>query len=190
MSIAAGMRGTNRVQRLGVIAAIAVGAMAFTGCSAINPQSTTMVVSVSDGVRTDLGKLELRNILIVSNGKGEPGRIIGAVYNTSDADITLTFSGDQGAQTQITVKPGVPYLLDGTSDSAILGSVTQMPGAVEKLTLTQTGPGEQSRTFDVPILNGTLHEYSTLVPTAPATPTESATPLAKESATASATPTP
>jgi len=177
--IAAGIRKTNRVQRLSLIAAIGVGALSITGCSAINPQSTTMTISPSDGVMLNMGSLELRNMLIVSGAEGDAGRVLGAVYNKSDADINLTISGSGGAQAQITVKPGTPVLLVDDQNKTELSHVSQPPGAMESLTLTQTGPGEQTATFSVPVLNGTLKEYSTLVPT----PAPTATPLQAPSAT-------
>jgi len=184
--IAAGIRGSNRVQRLSLIAAIGVGALSITGCSAINPQSTTMTISPSDGVMTNLGSLELRNMLIVSDGNGDPGRLLGAVYNTSDSNITLTISGSGGAQAHMVVQPGNPILLVDDKNKTDLSTVSQPAGAMETLTLTQTGPGEQTASFNVPVLNGIFKEYSTLVPT-PA-PSENVVQL--PAPTASATPTP
>lgn len=186
MRIPAGIRGSNRVQRLSLIAAIGVGALSITGCSAINPQSTTQTISPSDGVMLNMGSLEMRDMLIVSAGQGDPGRLLGAVYNTSDSDISLTISGSGGAQAQLTVKPGSPILLVDAKNKTELSTVSQPAGAMETLTLTQTGPGEQTTTFSVPVLNGIFKEYATLVPT-PA-PTENLVKLpAPETA---ATPTP
>ncbi|WP_427016384.1 hypothetical protein ACQCSX_16730 [Pseudarthrobacter sp. P1] len=185
MKLAAGIRGTTRVQRISLIAAIGLGALSATGCSYINPQSTTMHISPSDGVRTDLGKLELRNILVASNGKDEPGRVLGAVFNTSTSPITLTISGAAGSQTQLVVAPGVPSYLTGESDAAILDTVSATPGTMESLKLTQTGPGEQTLEFSVPVVDGTLEDYKHLVPTS--TPTGTAVPTETASPSATAT---
>ena len=184
MRIAAGIRGTKRAQRLSLIAAIGIGAMAFTGCSAINQQSTAMEVTVSDGVHLDMGKLELRNVLIISEAAGKPGRVAGSFYNSADAAITLTISGAAGSQTEITVKPGVPLILNGASDQAILSTVEQPPGSVETVELRQSGAGSETASLKVPVLDGTLAEYKNLVPTA--APTTEAT--AEATATATATP--
>lgn len=170
MRIAAGIRGTQRARRLSLIAAIGIGAMAFTGCSAINPQSTTLIYSASDGVRFDLGRMELRNVLIISEGAGQPGRVTGAFYNQSSSDITLTFSGAEGSQTEITVKPGIPVILNSDNDAALLSTVEQPPGAVETLELRISGAESETASLQVPILDGTLEEYKDLVPTtAPST---------------------
>lgn len=176
MRIVAGIRGTKRAQRLSLIAAIGIGAMAFTGCSAINQQSTAMEVTVSDGVQLNMGQLKLRNVLIISEAAGAPGRVIGAFYNQADSDITLTFSGAQGAQTEITVKPGVPLILDDQADKAILSTVAERPGSVEPLELRQSGAGTETATLQVPVLDGTLSEYKSLVPTVEPTVEPSAEP--------------
>ncbi|MFC8304832.1 hypothetical protein ACFUCV_14240 [Specibacter sp. NPDC057265] len=150
---------------MSLIAAIGIGAMAFTGCSAINPQSTTMIYSASDGVRLDLGQMQLRNVLVVSEGAGEAGRVSGSFYNQSDSDITLTFSGAAGSQTEITVKPGIPVILNSDNDAAVLSTVEQPPGSVESIDLRTSGAESQTATLQVPILDGTLKEYQNLVPT-------------------------
>ena len=82
------MRNTamNPVQRgkLAIAAAaIGVGLLSVTGCGFVNAQQTTHQYSASDGIKADLGSLQLRNILIVASGEKEPGRVIGAVFNTS-----------------------------------------------------------------------------------------------------------
>jgi hypothetical protein len=189
---AAGIPGAKRVQRLSLIAAIGIGAMAFTGCSAINQQSTTLVYSASDGVRMDMGSLELRNVLIVSGGANEPGRVLGTFYNNATSDISLTIGGAKGSQTEVTVKPGIPLVLNGDSDKAILSTISAPPGAMEVITLRQSGGGTESGELNVPILDGTLAAYKNLVPTAapsaPATTEPSATATMEPSATATATP--
>lgn len=184
MRIAAGIRGTKRAQRLSLIAAIGIGAMAFTGCSAINQQSTTMVYSASDGVRLDMGQLELRNVLIISEAAGGPGRVAGSFYNQSDSDITLTINGAQGSQTEITVKPGVPLILNSKSDKSILSTMDQAPGSTESLELRQSGAGSETATLKVPVLDGTLAEYKNLVPSEE--PSASASAEASAEATAEA----
>lgn len=186
MRIAAGIRGTKRAQRLSLIAAIGIGAMAFTGCSAINQQSTTMVYSASDGVRLDMGQLELRNVLIISEAAGGPGRVVGTFYNQADSDITLTISGAQGSQTEITVEPGIPLVLNSKSDKSILSTMDQAPGSIESLELRQSGAGSETATLKVPVLDGTLVEYKDLVPSAEPSATASAEASAEASAAASA----
>ena len=185
MRIAAGIRSTKRAHRLSLIAAIGIGAMAFTGCSAINEQSTTRVYSASDGVRLDLGQLELRNVLIVSEAADAPGRVAGTFYNQSDSDITLTISGAAGSQTEIVVKPGTPTVLGTTGDEHILNTVASAPGALEAVELRLSGASSETASLNVPVMDGTLQEYKNLIPTI--APSPEPTVAATDAATAEPT---
>ncbi|RAN76013.1 hypothetical protein B5P43_23675, partial [Bacillus sp. SRB_336] len=168
MRNAAGLPGAKRAKRLGLIAAIGIGALAFTGCSAINEQSTTKIKTVSDGVDTDLGSLALRNVLIVSHGNDAPGAVLGTFYNNSKSNISLTISGGQGSQTEVTVKPGVPLVLNGDTDTdkAILSTVKAAAGGMEVIQLRESGASTESTSLNVPVLDGTLAEYKPVLPTA------------------------
>ncbi len=191
MRIAASKRIVNRAQRISLIALIGAGALAVSGCSYINPQSTGQIYSASDGVRSDMGSLELRNILIVSSGENKPGRIIGAVFNTSDSDIQLTISGPTGSQTEIAVKAHGDYYLNEKSDASILSTVSAAPGALELLRLEQTGgTGPQSAELNVPVLDGTLKEYQQYIPTPSPEPTPSGSAGSSPSASSTATSSP
>ena len=74
-------------------AAVAIGLLSVTGCGYINAQQTTEQYSASDGTREDLGPLQIRNFMIVSTGEDKPGRVIGAIYNSSSSDVKLTING-------------------------------------------------------------------------------------------------
>lgn len=188
------MRSTamNRAQR-GKLAltAAALGASLLTaGCGYITPQQTSHQYSASDGIRTDLGPLQLRNILIVSNGEDEPGRLIGAVYNSSSKDVTLTVNGAKGSQTQVPVKANSYTLLNDKSDAAILSTTGGKPGSMVDVKISENGTNV-SNTVKVPVLDATLKEYKDYVPTpsasAMATPSSSASASAGATSSASAT---
>ncbi|MEW1807327.1 hypothetical protein [Pseudarthrobacter enclensis] len=182
----------NRAQR-GKLAltAAALGASLLTaGCGYITPQQTSHQYSASDGIRTDLGPLQLRNILIVSNGEDEPGRLIGAVYNSSSKDVTLTVNGAKGSQTQVPVKANSYTLLNDKSDAAILSTTGGKPGSMVDVKISENGTNV-SNTVKVPVLDATLKEYKDYVPTpsasATATPSSSASASAGATSSASAT---
>ena len=85
------MRSTamNRAQRgkLALTAAALGIGLLTSGCGYINPQQTSDQYQASDGIVADLGPLKLSNMLIVSTGEDQPGRVIGAVYNSSSQDV-------------------------------------------------------------------------------------------------------
>ncbi|MDR6438141.1 hypothetical protein J2790_003290 [Paenarthrobacter nicotinovorans] len=180
------MRNTamNPVQRgkLAIAAAaIGVGLLSVTGCGFVNAQQTTHQYSASDGVKADLGKLQLRNMLIVASGENEPGRVIGAVFNQSSSDATLTISGANGAQTEIPVKANSETYLNDSADAAILSTAGVIPGGLTPITIRS---GSDSATINVPVVDGTLPEYAKYLP---ATASSSATPTSTESGTPTST---
>jgi len=173
----------NRAQR-GKLAltAAALGASLLTaGCGYITPQQTSHQYSASDGIRADLGPLQLRNILIVSTGEDKPGRLIGAVYNSSSKDVKLTVNGAKGSQTEVPVKANSYTLLNEKSDEAILSTTGGQPGSLVDVKISENGTNV-SNTVKVPVLDATLEEYKDYVPTPSASATSSS------SASSSATP--
>ncbi|MGN7151093.1 hypothetical protein ACTHQ6_19045 [Arthrobacter sp. SAFR-179] len=176
----------NRAQR-GKLAltAAALGASLLTaGCGYITPQQTSHQYSASDGIRADLGPLQLRNILIVSTGEDKPGRLIGAVYNSSSKDVKLTVNGAKGSQTEVPVKANSYTLLNEDSDEAILSTTGGKPGSLVDVKISENGTNV-SNTVKVPVLDATLAEYKDYVPTpSPSATSSSASPSADSSASA------
>ncbi|WP_307282016.1 hypothetical protein [Arthrobacter sp. W4I7] len=179
----------NRAQRAKLAltgAALSVGLLT-AGCGYITPQQTNRQYSASDGIRADLGPLQLRNILIVSSGKDEPGRVIGAVYNSSSKDVTLKLNGAEGSQTEVPVKANSYTLLNESSDEAILSTSGGAPGSLVDVKVTEDGTNV-SNTVKVPVVDATLPEYKEYLPagSSPSAST-SASPssTASESATSS-----
>jgi hypothetical protein len=185
----------NRVQRgklAMAAAAISIGLLSVTGCGYINPQQTNQQYSPSDGVRADLGSLQLRNMLIISTDANKPGRVIGAVFNTSSSDATLTISGAGGSQATIPVKANSETYLNDTTAAVTLSTTGGAPGSVVPVTIKT---GSDSSTVQFPVLDASLKEYAKYVPTASASPSPSASGSAtpssgSASSSSSATPTP
>lgn len=168
----------NRARRAKL--ALTAGALGIglltAGCGYITPQQTNQQYSASDGIVADLGPLQLRNILIVSSGKDQPGRVIGAVYNSSSQDVTLKLNGAEGSQTEVPVKANSYTLLNETSDEAILSTTGDIPGSLVDVKISESGTNV-SNTVKVPVLDATLPEYKEYLPAGSTpSPTTSATP--------------
>jgi len=179
----------NRAQR-GKLAltAAAIGVSLLTaGCGYITPQQTSHQYSASDGIRADLGPLQLRNMLIVSSGEDEPGRLIGAVYNSSSKDVKLTVNGAKGSQTEVPVKANSYTLLNENTDQAILSTTGGKAGSLVDLKISENGTNV-SNTVKVPVLDATLKEYKDYVPSASPSATPSSSAGSSASATSGATP--
>jgi len=170
-------------------AALGIGLLSLTGCGYINAQQTTEQYAASDGTRTDLGALQLRNFIIVSDGEDKPGRVIGAVYNTSSNDVVLTIKGAEGSQTQVPVKKNSYTMLNDSTDAAILTPAGAKPGAVLEVTISENGTNKEAK-FTVPVMDGTIVDYKSYLPTPAPTGSGTATSTEAATPTETATPTP
>lgn len=183
-----GFTAMNRGQRgklAMATAALAIGLLSVAGCGYINPQQTTEQYVASDGTQADVGPLQLRNMIIISGGQDQPGRVIGAVYNSSSEDVTLTINGAAGSQTRIPVKQNSYTLLNDSADEAILSTTGGAPGSLVEVSITEDGTNQNAK-FKVPVLDGTISDYKEYLP-AGSEPTGSATPASTPSPTSSAT---
>lgn len=151
----------SRSRRAALAPAVAL-ALLLTGCSATNPITTQADYAASDGIRAELGDLRLGNLLVLTSAEGEPGTLIGSVSN----------DGDQDAAVDITVGESTTGLDVGARSSVVLGtedgeqveidSVPAPPGALVDVTVTSDVGG--TMTVRVPVLDGTLPEYTDLIP--------------------------
>ncbi|WP_427135693.1 hypothetical protein [Pseudarthrobacter sp. S9] len=165
-------------------AALGIGLLSVTGCGYINPQQTSEQYSASDGTRTDLGPLQLRNFMIISDGENKPGRVIGAVYNSSSKDVLLTIRGAGGSQTQVAVKKNSYTLLNDSTAEAVLSTTGGKPGTVVEVNISEDGTSQTAK-FKVPVMDATIVDYKKYLPTPEPTPSSTAT-----SGTATPSPTP
>lgn len=182
-----GFTAMNRGQRgklAMATAVLGVGLLSVTGCGYINPQATSAQYSASDGTQANIGPLQLRNMMIISAGEDKPGRVIGAVYNSSSEDVKLTIAGSGGSQTQIPVKQNSYALLNDSTDAAILSSTGGAPGSLVEVSISEDGTNQNAK-FKVPVLDGTIPDYKQFLP-AGSEPTGSATPTSTPSPTSSA----
>ena len=154
-------------------AALSIGLLALTGCGYVNAQQTSHQYAASDGTRADVGPVQLRNMLIVSAGEQQPGRVIGAVYNSSSNDVKVTLKGAEGAQTEVPVKKNSYTLLNQSTDAAILSTSGGKPGSLVDVQVTESGTNV-NKTVKVPVVDGTLKEYVAYLPGG--APSESPTP--------------
>lgn len=170
--------------RLPRLAWFAIGALALAlaGCS---PITTQKPYAASDGVRVQVGEdVKAENLLIVSAAEGEPGVLLGALTNTGDQPTTVTLVlGSQSGE--VPLAPGQTALLGATDATetadlvvvdVAIDSVDAAPGALADVELSTPQAG--SVTVGVPVLDGTLEAYATLVPTRAPEPTPTATPTA------------
>ena len=126
-------------------------------------QATTEHYDPSDGVSANVGDLDLRNILVVSDD-GEDGNLVLTVVNTDDEDAELGVQvGDGGGEPLIIeVEAGATVSLGGDEEPLLLEGIDTQPGALLPI-FFQYGTAEGIEKL-VPVLDGRLPEYADLAP--------------------------
>jgi len=152
------------------------------GCGFIGNNNLAQQYDASDGTSVDVGNIQVRNaILFTTNDKR--ASLSMTVLNEGAANATATFQYPTatGTKTKEVTVPGESQVRLGTQggdDQLILTGITHKPGSLLKV-YVQAGSAS-GKNLQVPILNGALGEYKTLLPSpvqATPTSTSSATPL-------------
>ena len=127
-------------------------------------QATTEKYDPSDGVSADVGDLDLRNILLVSED-GEAGTLVMTVVNTGDSDATLgvQVGAGGGDVTEIEVEAGQTLVLGSEDEEKVVleGLDAEVGGLA--LLYFQAGDAEGLEK-QVPVLDSRLPEYADLAP--------------------------
>lgn len=170
----------NRAQRAAAAGVIALAVLGVSSCSAVNEQATVIEYSPSDGIVENVGEVELRNILVVSNGDGEAGRLLGTVVNASPeaVDFSLALGG-----TTLTwnIASGEKVIFeDAPTAEVTVPNVDTLPGTGLR---ADASNGTETVDLDVPVVDGTLESYREYLPTPAATPSDVATMVPSDQAT-------
>jgi hypothetical protein len=159
-----------------------------SGCGFLVSQATVNHYHPSDGVGGEVGSLAIRNAILVSNGENTANLVV-TIVNEGDKAHNLTVqyesAGDKASQNvQVEAHSIVSVGTDGPT--VVLNDVNAPPGSLFPVFM-QYG-NETGTELLVPVLDGSLPTYSTLVPTPTPTPTPAPTPT--PTSTPSAEPTP
>ena len=169
---------------IAVAASIALGT---AGCEFMTEAGTTKGYNASDGVSTSVGAVDVRNALILTRNGGR-ARLVASLVNTADSGRRVTIEPkDHSSQSVTVVVPANSSVdLGSTAVDApevVFPHLDSKAGSLAPIYFTYSGASGKS--IKVPVLNGAMEEYSTLLPTAPSsstrtiapTPTGTATPV-------------
>lgn len=134
-----------------VAGAVAAGLL-LGGCSFTSRDLTLEPYAPSDGLQTDLGDVLVRNVLVVSEGGGEPGVLSGALVNRGAEGATVTVEVAGGSGTDVDVAAGATVFLGSEDQGEVVevDAVEEPAGSVVEVTFT--GPDSQSTTLEAPVL--------------------------------------
>lgn len=175
----------------GAASALLVGALLLgtTGCSFFATQATLIQYEPSDGVAAHVGDIKFRNVLAITSDGSELSIVFTAI-NSGDTDefVTLQYVAENGD------KDDVEFFIAAHSSKSIgdpsrdeetvilTGTDATVGGLFSVYAQYGTHQGDEML---VPVLDGSLQEYSTLVPTG--TPTTTPTPVVVPTPTATST---
>lgn len=163
---------------------VAVSALTLaSGCSLSNPVQTNEPYVPADGVPADVGKLSLRDLVLVSDGKGA-AVLSGSAINTGGEKLTvrLTPQGQQGgpaggSELELGPREQVSLATKGLQFNNVQAKLgTLLPVAV------QSSDGG-TQIVKVPVL-AARGAYATLTPTSSPTTDAATSPTSTETSTA------
>ena len=145
-----------------LLAASVLGAaLSLAGCTFTNPIETLQPYSPSDGTRLTLADgIHLENVLILSEGEGEEGHVLGAAVNSTAEPVEITISVD--GETEFVVLVAPDEMLNLSDDELLVASTPARPGAMVETTVST--PQHGAMPLPVPVLDGTLSQYDEHVP--------------------------
>ncbi|HEV7148591.1 MAG TPA: hypothetical protein VGN48_16490 [Pedococcus sp.] len=168
-------------------------ALALSGCETQSPMQTRFPYVPSDGVPVDLGAVQLRDLVVISSGKGKPGVLVASVSNSGNSEEQIGFASSSTQQVYTSSPAHSVQTLSGKTPVE-LPNMPVAPGDVVRLTVET--PAAPAVVVYVPVLLPTGY-YATISPTdvpsatATSSPSVTSAPSAKSSATptSSASPT-
>ena len=159
-----------------MVAAVGLLAAVVAGCSANVPAIVLDEYSPGDGVGTELGEVAIRNLVVVSEGDGEPGVLVGALVSRAETDVNLLVQTDGGFERLVALEAGqtvqlgtgdgeeeFPGVVDSVAVPAVLEAVEPIAG--DTLAVTVISETSGSVTLQAPITTP-VREYATITPPA------------------------
>ena len=148
--------------------------LATTGCTFVAEIATLEEYDPSDGVGTTVGDVQVRNMLAITED-GSRAALVFAANNSGDEAVQLNVSlTEGGAGQQVSLPAGALTPVGSGGTQLVLEGLDVVPGSLLPV-YVQYG-GEAGRLLNVPVLDATLPEYATLVPSPTPTPTPTPTP--------------
>lgn len=174
---------TRAVASVALAAALTLG---LSACNFFSPQNTLQDYDPSDGIGANVGDLNVRNALLVTED-GERATLVMSVINTTGSNSSLEVEYESTAATAVGGRASFDIAVPaqsviststaGESDSTqiVLEDIDAPAGSLFTVFL-QTGSSEGVE-LQLPVLDDTLAEYDGLLPSPSPTPTPTPTPV-------------
>lgn len=170
---------TRAVASVLLAASLTIG---LSACNFFSPQATLKKYDPSDGVGANLGDVDVRNVLLITED-GTRATLVMSVVNTgADAqslEVEYESSSDEAVSGRVSFDVEVPgqsvvTTSAGEDDQQIVLEDIDAPAGSLFSVFVQSGDA-QGVELRVPVLDTTLSEYDALQPTPQSTPTPTPT---------------
>ncbi len=155
-------------------AAISVAVLALSGCQLASPIQTNVPYQPADGVAVDLGDVQVRGLVIVTDAKGGVGTLSGLVVNNSAGPVTVTFATGPGAlaSARAIIPASTATRLSGVEGvtPVTIPSIPASPG--DMVSVVVSTPDAGAPVVSVPVLLPTGYYSSITPPPGQTTPPE------------------
>ncbi|MGO4692039.1 hypothetical protein [Glaciibacter sp. 2TAF33] len=163
--------------RIAASVVLAAGILLGTSaCGFFAPQATAIHYDASDGVSGNVGDIAIRNALLITDNDGAANFIV-TVVNQGDKAQSLKVqykAGGEKVTRSINVQGNASTSVGTDSPTLTFDDFDGAPGSLFPVFL-QYGESTGVELL-VPVLDGTLAQYATLVPTPEPTPVATITP--------------
>jgi hypothetical protein len=151
-----------RLTKILAVPVVLASAATAAGCA---PDVTAKHYAPSDGIDVTVGDVKGNNLLLLTDAEGDPGRLIGAFYNGADQATTVDVApqGTDPASIDVDASSSVYLGTAAHQKDVVFDETNAAPGTFLPVSVTVGG---KTTTVQVPVLDGTLPEYTSLVPTA------------------------
>ena len=141
-------------------------ALLTTACTFLTPQATLDKYDPSDGTSVTVGDVMVQNAILLSND-GETASLLAVIVNrgSSSANVKLQYETASGAKVDESVlvdANSTKSIGDNRGDDLILENLDAPLGSLFDL-YVQVG-NDTGDVFGVPVLDGSLPEYRSLLP--------------------------
>jgi hypothetical protein len=175
------------IRKFATVAVAASLLLGTAGCTFMNPIASRIEYAPSDGTQASLENVDARNFMYLSDGAGHAA-LFGSLVNRGldSASVKLQYTdatSNATKQAYFTLLPSQKLDFGYNGTSPLNYNLAGKPGST--VTVWVSAGSETGKEMNVPVLDGTLAEYSDLVKQL-----GGAAPKVDPSATPSATPSP
>jgi hypothetical protein len=168
------------IRKFATVAVAASLLLGTAGCTFMNPIASRIDYAPSDGTQANLETVDARNFIYLSDGNGHAA-LFGSLVNRGleSASVKLQYTDATSKETKeayFTLLPAQKLDFGYNGTSALNYDLGGKPG--QTVTVWVSAGSETGKSMNVPVLDGTLPEYSELVSTI-----DGATPMVEPRAT-------